>query len=114
MKQWYFLLLAICVWQGIAAQGIKISSSSGSPDPSAILEVQSNTQGWLPPRMTTAERNAIVDPATGLTIFNTTTQCMNIRLASGWKQVCGDCDFNSPVVSNNGPICEPSLRQQRF
>jgi hypothetical protein len=40
---------------------------------SAILALTSTTQGFLPSRMTTVQRDAIVGPSTGLLIFNTTT-----------------------------------------
>jgi hypothetical protein len=39
---------------------------------SAILNVQSTTKGFLPPRMTTTEKNAIVSPAAGLIVYDTT------------------------------------------
>lgn len=38
---------------------------------SAQLEIRSTTKGFLPPRMTTTQRNAIASPATGLTIYCT-------------------------------------------
>ena len=47
---------------------------------SAIVNVQSTTKGFLPPRMTTTERDAITTPAAGLMVYNTTTnkaQCYN-------------------------------------
>ena len=37
--------------------------------PSAILKLESVTQGFLPPRMTQAQRNAIVSPQEGLIIY---------------------------------------------
>lgn len=40
-----------------------------TPDASAILEVQSNTKGFLPPRMTETEMNAIIAPAEGLLVY---------------------------------------------
>lgn len=40
---------------------------------SAKLQVDSINSGFLPPRMTTTERNAIASPAAGLIIYNTTT-----------------------------------------
>ncbi len=38
---------------------------------SAALEITSTTQGFLPPRMTQAQRDAISSPATGLTLYCT-------------------------------------------
>jgi hypothetical protein len=39
----------------------------------AIMNIESTTQGFLPPRMTTTQRDAISSPAAGLIIYNTTT-----------------------------------------
>lgn len=49
---------------------------AGAPDGSAMLEVTggaANNKGLLMPRLTTTQRNAITSPATGLMIYNTTT-----------------------------------------
>lgn len=43
-----------------------------TPDSSAVLELQSLTQGFLAPRMTQTQRDAIASPANALLIFNTT------------------------------------------
>jgi uncharacterized protein (TIGR02145 family) len=55
------------------AQNVGIGTTN--PDASAKLEVKSNNSGFLPPRMTYAERNAIVNPATGLIVY--CTDCAN-------------------------------------
>jgi hypothetical protein len=47
------------------------------PDPSALLELSSNSGGLLIPRMTSAERDLIVAPAVGLLIYNTSTSNFN-------------------------------------
>jgi hypothetical protein len=60
-----------------------------SPDPSSKLEVSSTTQGFLPPRLTTTQRNAIVNPANGLQIFNLTTGCINYWFNTMWYEWCG-------------------------
>jgi hypothetical protein len=58
-----------------------------APNAAALLDVTSTTQGFLPPRMTTTERNAISAPPAGLVIYNTTTNKLNVRTASSWEAV---------------------------
>ncbi|MFV8323899.1 ice-binding family protein [Flavobacterium sp. LS2R12] len=48
-----------------------------TPDASSILDLTSNSQGILIPRMTTSERDLIANPANGLLIYNTTTSHFN-------------------------------------
>ena len=55
-------------------------AGASSLDASAVLQADSTTKGFLPPRMTTTERDAISTPAAGLMVYNTTTnkaQCYN-------------------------------------
>ena len=52
---------------------------------SAKLAVVSTTQGFLPPVMTTAQRNAITSPATGLLLFNTTTGKLECYDGTTWQ-----------------------------
>jgi hypothetical protein len=56
---------------GSAFSQIAINTDGTLPDNSAMLDVKSTTKGMLAPRMTLAQRNAIVSPAKGLTIFQT-------------------------------------------
>jgi len=53
------------------ANGVSIGANT-TPASSAILDVVSTTKGFLPPRMTTTQRDAISSPATGLSVYNTT------------------------------------------
>ncbi len=50
---------------------VGVGVPAGDIHPSAELEVKSTTKGFLPPRMTNAERNSIATPATGLLIYQT-------------------------------------------
>jgi len=66
---------------------VRIGSGITSADTSAKLQVDSTTQGFLPPRMTTTERDAIASPAAGLMVYNTTTnkaQCYN---GTAWQDL---------------------------
>ena len=47
------------------------AQSTQGAHPSAALELRSTTQGFLPPRLDTAQRDAIQNPAKGLLIYNT-------------------------------------------
>jgi hypothetical protein len=62
----------------------------GEPTPvssSAIVQINSTTQGFLFPRMTTAQRNAVVSPAVGLIIYNTTDLVLNQWNGTEWTEV---------------------------
>lgn len=59
--------------------------ADANADPSAICDIQSTTKGMLPPRMTTAQRDAILSPAEGLEIFNTTTKKKQGYNGSTWN-----------------------------
>ena len=65
--------------------GVAINGSAA--DASAVLDVQSTTKGFLPPRMTEAERDAIPTPATGLTVYNTTSSKLNVYDGSAWSEL---------------------------
>ena len=69
--------------------GTNIGVGTVSPDASSISDLTSTTQGFLMPRMTTIQRNAIANPANGLMIFNLTTGCPNYFFNSQWFEWCG-------------------------
>jgi hypothetical protein len=56
-------------------------------DNSAVLDVRSTTKGLLIPRMTTAQMNAIVSPATGLLVTNTDSSGLCEYNGTSWRQV---------------------------
>lgn len=55
----------------VTTSSVSISSSGGiTYQASAQLAVDSTTRGFLPPRMTTTQKNAIATPATGLMVYD--------------------------------------------
>jgi hypothetical protein len=58
-----------------------------SVNASAILQTDSTTKGFLPPRMTTTQKNAITTPAAGLVVYDTTLNKLCVRTASSWETI---------------------------
>jgi len=53
---------------------------------SAVLQADSTTKGFLPPRMTSTQKNAIVSPAAGLIIYDTTLNKLAV-FTTAWETV---------------------------
>jgi hypothetical protein len=56
-------------------------------DASAILQIDSTSKGFLPPRMTTTQKNAIASPATGLVLYDSTTNKLQCYNGSTWNDL---------------------------
>ncbi len=83
MKKLIFLLPIFVLLQ-LYTHAQQVGIGTAVPDASAKLDVSSTTQGFLPPRMTTVQRDAISSPATGLLIYNTTTHSLEFKSSTGW------------------------------
>jgi uncharacterized protein (TIGR02145 family) len=82
MRNFFLIALFISIISNSFAQRVGIGTTN--PDSSALLELKSTNSGFLPPRMTFAQRNAIVSPAAGLMIY------------------CTDCDSSGQPQFYNG------------
>ena len=77
----------------------------GTPDASALLELQSGTGGGavgglLLPRLTTAQRNAINAPAAGLMLYNTSTSCLEVNVGTPANPEWGRMNCLLPAVTS--------------
>jgi hypothetical protein len=68
------------LFQGDGGMGI----GTAAPNASALLDLASTARGFLPPRMTTPERDAIASPAEGLVIYNLTDHEPQFWNRSAW------------------------------
>jgi uncharacterized protein (TIGR02145 family) len=82
-----FILFAIISTFATKAQSVGINADGSTANASAMLDVSSTTKGFLPPRMTTTERDLIASPASGLVIFNTTNNSLEVRSSTGWSSL---------------------------
>lgn len=76
----------------VAVNG-KLGVGVTSPHASAVMEVSSTTKGFLPPRLTSAQIAAIASPATGLIVYNTTTNAPNYFNGTHWLSFTGSVPF---------------------
>ena len=60
-----------------------------TPNDSAVLDVTSTTKGFLPPRMTTAQKNAIASPAEGLMVYDTDLKKTFTFNGTTWESIKG-------------------------
>jgi hypothetical protein len=61
---------------------------------SARLAVNSTTQGFLPPRMTTTQKNAIASPAEGLVVYDSTLQSLSNYNGTAWIGAVDDLQIS--------------------
>lgn len=98
------LLLASSCCSLQAQVGINILN----PDTSAILHLESTDRGFLPPRMTTQQRDNIFSPKPGLTIFNTEDSTLQYYTGDcwlpTWQESCDACIFDFDISRSSGSI----------
>jgi hypothetical protein len=81
------ILLSMLCYSANAQVGINTDNSA--PDNSAMLDIKSTTKGFLPPRMTEVQRDAIDNPIAGLQIYSTSTNRPNYFNGSLWTHFDG-------------------------
>jgi uncharacterized protein (TIGR02145 family) len=67
--------------------GGKVGIGTTTPDNAAALDVSSTLRGFLPPRMSTLQRDAISSPPAGLMIFNTSSNSIEFYTGTEWFNI---------------------------
>src|SRR5258705_6964478 len=90
------------------SQSVAVNNDGTDAHPSAMFEIKSNNKGLLIPRMSTAERTAIDNPATGLIVYDTDLDRFYFHGSSGWIEVTAGGTSNywslngTHIFKNNG------------
>ncbi|MBC7935549.1 MAG: FG-GAP repeat protein [Rhizobacter sp.] len=79
-------LLFLCA-SGKLISGQSVGIGTSSPNSSAVLDIQSTSKGALIPRMTTAQRKAIINPEPGLMVFDTDKRTIFMYQSPQWGQL---------------------------
>lgn len=69
----------------VAFNAASMALGAISPETTAILDLTSTTKGFLPPRMTTVQRDAIGSPVEGLIVSNTTENYLDFYDGTTWR-----------------------------
>ena len=85
----YLFLLHLLLRSESKAQ-VAINSTATPAHSSAMLDVQSNNRGFLPPRMDFSSLRAIPNPAAGLQVYDTTFNCLRYYNGTTWVRVSAE------------------------
>lgn len=104
MKQIYiFFAFVAAILVSLQAVSQNIGFGTNTPHPSALLDVSSTSKGVLLPRMTSEQRAAIVNPAKGLMVFDSTTNNFWFYNGRAWRELLYNNNvrfgFDIPQVS---------------
>jgi hypothetical protein len=72
---------------GLVVLNNTAAGSTAALNSSACLQADSTTKGFLPPRMTTTQKNAIASPAAGLVVYDSTTNKLCCYNGSTWNDL---------------------------
>ena len=73
----------------VAIQNSLAVGQTGTANTKSVLELVSTTKGFLPPRMTTTQKNAISSPPAGLILFDSTLSQLQIYTGTAWAAAGG-------------------------
>jgi hypothetical protein len=83
---------------------VGINTTGADPDSSAMLDISSTDKGALLPRMSDVQRDAIPNPATGLTVFVTTDSSYYYFDGTAWNRLLDNTDAQDLSSSSNGTL----------
>lgn len=87
---------------GLFAQ-VSINTDGADPDGSALLDIKSTEKGFLPPRMTEAQRDAISSPVAGLLVwcYNCSIGELQVYNGTSWTNIIGEVTAQPLVIGDS-------------
>lgn len=90
------------VTSGTEPEGGIASIGTATPNGNAVLDLSSSNKGFLPPRLTSSQRDLMVNPPQGLLIYNKETNTLEF-VSNGNKWVAiGKGGVTTPAVTTTG------------
>ncbi|GAA3630594.1 hypothetical protein [Flavivirga jejuensis] len=96
----------------------QVGIGTTTPDGSSVMDVESTDKGLLIPRLTNNQKNNILNPATGLMVYDLTNKCTSVNIgppfAPNWE--CLNKTDNSTIptviVSSNSLVIDTTNDKQ--
>jgi len=93
----FFTGALILIGAGLFAQSNKsVGIGTLTPNQSAVLDLESNNQGFMMPHLTNLQITSITTPMNGLIVYSTTDSCYWFYKANYWDKICG----TQHIISN--------------
>jgi len=77
-----------------AANALVVQGSSGhvgigtnAPNANALLDITSTTKAFMPPRMTTAQKDAVASPTAGMVLYDATLGKLCVYTGAAWQTI---------------------------
>src|ERR1700722_4640405 len=103
-KHYSLLLLAACLLLNSLLHAQSVGIGTSTPNSSAQLDISSSSRGLLIPRMDTTAIKAIVSPAKGLMVYDTSRNQllvnMGTNIAPDWENVVAKSGWS--LTGNSG------------
>ena len=58
-----------------------------TPNDNALLDITSTTKAFMPPRMTTTQKNAVASPTAGMVVYDSTLNKLAVYTGAGWEEI---------------------------
>lgn len=84
MKNLFILLFIALFYIKSSGQSTIITPGNSSPN----IIATSNSNSIIPSKITSSQRDAIINPEEGLLIYNTTSHCLEVFRNTGWFNLC--------------------------
>jgi len=112
MRKTILLFTALLFTFNALTQNVGIGTTT--PATSAILDLNSTAKGFLPPRMTIAQRNAIPSPVAGLQIW--CIDCKQLQVYDGtvWINIAGEKETLPSITICNQVWMDKNLDVTRY
>ena len=64
-----------------------VGIGTATPNANALLDITSTTKAFMPPRMTTTQKNAIASPTAGMVVYDSILNKLCIRTSAAWETI---------------------------